>query len=333
MAAVLLDLAPGDEIVMPSYTFVSSANAFVLRGAVPVFVDIRPDTFNLDETLLADALTERTRAVVVMHYGGVSCAMDPILETAAAHGSVVIEDAAHALLATYEGRRLGGIGQLATLSFHETKNVICGEGGALLVNDARYADRARILLEKGTNRRAFEQGQVDKYTWVDVGSSYLPSEILAAFLQAQLEEAAAITRRRVAIWERYFAGFDELEALGLARRPVVPTGCHHNGHLFQLLLPSREVRDRLLRELAARNINATFHYVPLHDSPAGRRFGRAHGELPVTRAVSERIIRLPLWVDMPDATVDAVIEAVEDSLRRPGNRERRAPRTSRLDPA
>jgi dTDP-4-amino-4,6-dideoxygalactose transaminase len=312
MSALLADIRPGDEVIVPSFTFVTSASAFALRGAVPVFVDIRPDTLNLDETLLEAAITERTRAIVPIHYAGVASEMDPICELAGAHGITVIEDAAHGLLSRYRGRPLGGIGDLATFSFHETKNVICGEGGALVVNSPSFADRAHVLQEKGTNRRAFLVGQVDKYTWVDLGSSFAPSEILAAFLLAQLEEAERITASRLAIWQRYHDGFAELERQELVRRPVVPAHCEHNAHLFYLLCPDGATRDGLIGHLAQREINAVFHYVPLHRSPAGQRVGRASGSLPRTDDLAARLIRLPLWVGMTDDDVDRVVEEVAD---------------------
>lgn len=314
MAAILAEIEPGDEVIMPSFTFVTSANAFVLRGAVPVFVDVRPDTLNIDERLIEGAITERTRAIVPVHYAGVSCEMDTITEIARRHDLLVVEDAAHGLLSTYRGRPLGSIGEMATFSFHETKNVICGEGGALIIRDSRLVERAEIVQEKGTNRRQFFRGQTDKYTWVDIGSSYLPSEIAAAFLYAQLEEADAITARRVELWNLYHDAFGELEERGLARRPVVPDGCVHNAHLFYLLVPGAGGRDRLIEALKEREINAVFHYVPLHSSPAGLRYGRAHGELPVTDRESASLIRLPLWMGMADSDVERVVDAVHGIL-------------------
>jgi dTDP-4-amino-4,6-dideoxygalactose transaminase len=314
MAAILARLEPGDEVIMPSFTFVTTANAFVLRGAVPVFVDVRPDTLNIDERLIEGAITERTRAIVPVHYAGVACEMDAIMEIARRHDLLVIEDAAHGLLSTYRGRPLGSIGQMATFSFHETKNVICGEGGALIIGDGTLVERAEIVQEKGTNRSQFFRGEVDKYMWVDIGSSYLPSEIAAAFLFAQLEEADTITARRVELWAQYHEGFADLEARGLARRPVVPDGCVHNAHLFYLLVPGPGARDDLIAALKERNINAVFHYVPLHSSPAGREYGRAHGELPVTDRESRALIRLPLWMGMEDSDVERVVDAVQQIL-------------------
>lgn len=300
MAALLLDLAPGDEVIMPSYTFVSTANAFVLRGAIPVFVDIRPDTLNIDETLIETAITSRTKAICAVHYAGVGCEMDAIMAIAVRHDLRVIEDAAQGILSTYKGRPLGSIGQLGALSFHETKNVISGEGGALLINDERLVERAEILREKGTNRSKFFRGQVDKYTWVDIGSSYLPSEILAAFLAAQLEHADEITRRRLAIWGTYHAAFSDLEAQGRLRRPVVPPHCTHNAHMYYLLLPDLATRSAFIERLKQAGIGAVFHYIPLHSSSAGQRFARAATPMIVTDSMNERLVRLPLWLGIED---------------------------------
>ncbi|GAA4999727.1 dTDP-4-amino-4,6-dideoxygalactose transaminase [Pseudoluteimonas lycopersici] len=313
MSALLLDLEPGDEVIMPSFTFVSTANAFVLRGAVPVFVDIRPDTLNIDESLIEAAITPRTRAICVVHYAGVGCEMDAILAIAGKHGLAVVEDAAQGIFSTYRGKPLGSIGALGALSFHETKNVISGEGGALLVNDPALAERAEIIREKGTNRSKFFRGQVDKYTWVEVGSSYLPSEILAAFLAAQLDEAEDITRRRLAIWDRYHAWAAPLEARGLLRRPIVPAHCTHNAHMYYLLLPSLEQRTAFIDVLKQRGIGAVFHYIPLHSSPAGQRYGRSSGELPVTDSTSDRLVRLPLWVGLEEH-MDEVLDACNAAL-------------------
>lgn len=296
---------------MPSYTFVSTANAFVLRGGVPVFVDIRPDTLNLDERLIEAAITPRTRAIVAVHYAGVGCAMDEILEIARRHNLLVIEDAAQGMMASYQGRALGSIGHLGCLSFHETKNIISGEGGALLINDERFVERAEVIREKGTNRSQFFRGAVDKYTWVDIGSSYLPGELIAAFLSAQMEEAETITRARVAIWVRYHAAFAELERTGRVRRPVIPGDCSHNAHMYYLLTDSLATRSALINHLKAEEVHAVFHYVPLHSSPVGERLGRAVGCLPVTCDLSERLIRLPLWVGLnQDAAQERVIESV-----------------------
>ena len=313
MAAILADLRPGDEVIMPSYTFVSTANAFVLRGAVPVFVDIRPDTLNLDETLIEAAITPRTRAIVPVHYGGVGCAMEVIGDIAAQHGLLVIEDAAQGVMASHQGRPLGAIGHLGTLSFHETKNIIAGEGGALLINDPALAERAEIIREKGTNRSQFFRGQVDKYTWVDIGSSYLPGEIIAAFLWAQMEEADAITARRLAIWQRYHEAFEPLERAGRLRRPVVPAGCGHNAHLYYLLLRDLDDRTAFIEAMKAAGIHCVFHYVPLHSAPQGRLVGRAAGDLPVTSDLADRLVRLPLWLGMEEHS-ERIVQAAYETL-------------------
>jgi dTDP-4-amino-4,6-dideoxygalactose transaminase len=305
MCALLLELEAGDEVIMPSFTFVSTANAFVMRGATPVFVDIRADTLNIDEARIEAAITPRTKAVVVVHYAGVGCDMDAIAAVARRHGLVVIEDAAQGLLASYRGRPLGSIGDLAAISFHETKNIQCGEGGALVMNDARWAERAEILWEKGTDRSKFVRGQVDKYTWVDIGSSYLPGEITAAFLWPQLEAADAITAARLSLWQSYLTSCAELQAAGLAL-PVVPPECTHNAHLFRVLLPRQVPRGEVISALNRRGVNAVFHYVPLHSAPAGRRFGRTVGPMDVTDDCSARLVRLPLWVGM-DAEVPGTV--------------------------
>jgi dTDP-4-amino-4,6-dideoxygalactose transaminase len=295
MAAILFNLEAGDEVIMPSYTFVSTANAFVLRGAIPVFVDIRPDTLNIDETLIEAAITPRTKAICVVHYAGVGCEMDAILAIAEKHGLKVVEDAAQGINAFYKGRALGSFGQLSAFSFHETKNALSGEGGALLVNDQSLSDRAEIIREKGTNRSRFFRGQIDKYTWVDIGSSYLPSELTAAFLLAQLEDLEAITRRRLAIWDRYHAWAEPFERAGILRRPRMPGYCKHNGHMYYLLLRSLAHRQAFIAALKASDVMAVFHYVPLHSTPAGERFGRSNGPLQVTDDISDRLVRLPLW--------------------------------------
>ncbi len=310
MTALLANLQPGDEVIMPSYTFVSTANAFVLRGAVPVFVDIRPDTLNIDETLIEAAITGRTRAIVAVHYAGVGCEMDAILAIAARHGLLVIEDAAQAMMASYKGRPLGSIGDLGTLSFHETKNIISGEGGALLVNAERFAEQAEIIREKGTNRSQFFRGQVDKYTWVDLGSSYLPGEIIAAFLWAQMEEAERITRQRLTLWETYHQWFAEAEGSGKLRRPVIPRHCSHNAHMYYLLLPDLAQRTAFMERLEAAGIHTVFHYVPLHSSPAGQRLGRAHGDMQVTVSVSERLVRMPLWLGLESHQAEVIQQAL-----------------------
>ena len=309
MTAILLDLQPGDEVVMPSFTFVSTANAFALRGAVPVFVDIRPDTLNIDETRIEEAITERTRAVVVVHYGGVGCDMDAIEAIAARHGLPVIEDNAHGLGGSYRGRPLGSFGAMATQSFHSTKNVSCGEGGALVVNDHRFHDRAEIIREKGTNRSQFFRGMVDKYRWVDAGSSYLPSDILAAALTAQLEAFDQTQERRHQIWSAY-----DVELSGWARAqgittPSVPAECAHPAHVYQIQLPAPHDRKAFIDALAAEGITAPFHYIPLHSSPYGEHAGRTHG-CPVTEHVADRLVRLPLFAGLTDEDLTRVIEVV-----------------------
>ena len=311
MAAILAEIEPGDEVIMPSFTFVSTANAFVLRGGIPVFVDIRPDTLNLDETLLEQAITPKTRAIVPVHYAGVACDMDAIMRTAATHRLVVIEDAAQGMLAAHGGRPLGAIGTLGTLSFHETKNVTSGEGGALLVNDPALIERAEIIREKGTNRTEFVRGRVDKYTWVDIGSSYLPGELVSAFLLAQLEQAEAITAARREIWDAYHARLDRCERTGKIRRPVIPAACKHNAHMYYVVLPSADVRTRLIARLREFNIDAHFHYVPLHSAPAGRRYGRVAGSMTHTDQQSSRLLRLPLWVGLDLSIVERVAAEIE----------------------
>ena len=310
LCALLGDVGPGDEVILPSFTFVSTANAFVLRGAVPVFVDIEPETMNLDESLIEAAIGPRTRAICVVHYAGVGAAMDEILAIANGHGLPVFEDAAQALMATYRGRELGTLGALGALSFHETKNVSCGEGGALLVNDERYFARAEVLREKGTNRNAFFRGEVDKYTWIDVGSSFLPSDISAAFLWAQLEKAAEVTERRRNLWSRYYEAFADAERRELLIRPQRLPDRTHNAHMFYLLARSLSHRTKILQRTRARDIGCMFHYVPLHSSPAGQRFGRVGSPMTVTDSISDRLFRLPLWPDLTDAMLEEVVEVV-----------------------
>lgn len=306
MAAILCDLKPGDEVVMPSFTFVSTANAVALRGAVPVFVDIRPDTLNIDEKKIEAAITAKTKAITVVHYAGVACEMDSILALAKSRGLKVVEDAAQGLLATYKGKMLGTMGDFGCLSFHETKNIVSGEGGALFTRDAAAATRAEIVREKGTNRSQFFRGQVDKYTWTDLGSSYLPSDILAAVLLAQLERAKEINSQRVAIWNQYQDAFKHLEGKGVAR-PHVPTECRHNGHIYYLITRSLDERQALMMHLKENGIQAPFHYVPLHLSPAGRKLSRAFGSMKTTEESSDRLIRLPLFADLKESA--KVIEA------------------------
>lgn len=309
MAAILAEVGPGDEVIMPSYTFVSTANAFVLRGATPVFVDVREDTLTIDVEAVAAALTPRTKAVVPVHYAGVSCRMDELLRLTDG-STLVIEDAAQGLLASLDGRPLGTMGALGALSFHETKNVTCGEGGALIVNDPALMARAEVLREKGTDRSRFTRGQVDKYTWVDLGSSHALSELGAAFLAAQLEASGRLTARRVELWDRYHAAFAGLEREGLARRPVIPDSCTHNGHMYHLRLEDEGRRDALIAHLGDRGIGAVFHYVPLHSSPAGERYAKVCGSLGVTEAIAPRLVRLPLWPEMEDDDSTRVIAAV-----------------------
>ncbi|MBL0010845.1 MAG: dTDP-4-amino-4,6-dideoxygalactose transaminase [Nitrosomonas sp.] len=315
MAALLLNIQPGDEIIMPSYTFVSTANAFVLRGGVPVFVDIRQDTLNIDEHLIEGAITDRTKAIVPIHYAGVSCEMDTILEIAKRHKIKVVEDAAQGVMSTYKGRSLGSIGDFGAYSFHETKNVISGEGGCLLVNDSTLALLAEIIREKGTNRTQFFRGHVDKYTWQDIGSSFLPGELISAFLWAQLEEAEQITKQRLDIWDEYHKLLEPLENHGLLRRPIIPAHCQHNAHMYYVLLSEELQRDKILHRMKADGIGAIFHYIPLHSSPAGRKFGRASGELTNTDFCAEKIIRLPLWIGISKEQQKQIVSTLEDAIK------------------
>jgi len=312
MAAILFDVQPGDEVIMPSFTFVSTANAFVLRGAVPVFVDIRPETLTVDEEKIRQAVTPKTRVVVPVHYAGMPCAMDEIMETALARGLWVVEDAAQALLSTYKGKSLGTIGHLGCLSFHETKNIISGEGGGLLVNDPQFIERAEIIREKGTDRGSFSRGEVDKYTWVDIGSSFLPSEMVGAFLYAQLEQAEQIIAARRRIFDRYYHALRPLEEEGLVRLPLVGNESVCNGHLFYVITRSPEERTRMIQHLRKKGILAVFHYVPLHSSPAGMKYGRLAGDMSVTDDISSRLLRLPLYYEMRDEDVDRVIASVKE---------------------
>ena len=314
MAALLIDVQPGDEIIMPSYTFVSTANAFVLRGGVPVFVDIREDTLNIDERLIEQAITPRTKAIAPVHYAGVACEMDEIMEIAHRHNLRVVEDAAQGVMSQYKGRALGSIGDLAAYSFHETKNVISGEGGALLINNSEFALRAEIIREKGTDRSRFFRGEVDKYTWQEVGSSFLPGELIAAFLWAQLEEANRITQERLLSWEHYHILLQPLEEKGLLRRPIIPVDCNHNAHMYYILLAPDIDRQKVLDTLKSYEIASVFHYIPLHSSPAGKRYSRISGELNITNIQSERLIRLPLWVGLTifqqERVVDVLLNAI-----------------------
>ncbi len=311
MAALLLDIQPGDEVIVPDFAFVTTINAFVLRGARPVFADVRPDTLNLDETQLAQHITERTKAVVVLHYGGVGCEMDTVMGIAGRYGLPVIEDNAHGLFAKYRGRYLGTFGRMATQSFHETKNFQCGEGGALLINDPQYSERAEVIREKGTNRSRFFRGQVDKYTWVDIGSSYLPSDMLAAFLLAQLEAREIIQAKRQAIWERYDAALQDWAQSHGVQLPCIPAHCEQSYHLYYLLLPSLEVRQGLIAHLKEQSILSVFHYLPLHLSEMGQKFGGKADDCPVTVDISDRLLRLPFYNDLTEDDQALVIETIK----------------------
>lgn len=311
MAALLCDIGPGDEVIMPSFTFVSTANAFVLRGARPIFVDIREDTLNIDESAIEGVVSERTKVIVPVHYAGVACEMDRILDVARRHELRVIEDAAQGIGAKYRGRFLGTIGDIGAYSFHETKNLISGEGGAIVLNDEGLVERAEILREKGTNRSQFFRGEVDKYTWVDYGSSYLPSEVVSAFLYAQLEEVNKISQKRHAIFEYYQERLGPLAAKGLARLPFCPPEAQHNAHMFFLVLEDADTRSRLLTHLRESGIHAVFHYIPLHSSPMGQRYGYCAGDLPITESISERILRLPFFYELSRADQDEVILGIE----------------------
>lgn len=311
MAALLIDIQPGDEVIMPSYTFVSTANAFVLRGAKIVFVDIRPDTLNIDEKLIEAAITPKTKAIAPVHYAGVGCEMDTIMDIANRHCLFVIEDAAQGMMSSYKGRALGTIGHMAAYSFHETKNFTSGgEGGLLIINDERFIQRAEIIREKGTNRSQFFRGMVDKYSWVDVGSSYLPSEIQAAYLWGQLERAEQITQNRLATWNHYYADLSELAQKGLIELPTIPSDCQHNGHMFYMKVKDLDERTALLAHLKADDIYAVFHYIPLHSAPAGLRFSRFHGEDVFTTKESERLVRLPIWYGMDEPTREHIVKSV-----------------------
>lgn len=311
MSAILADIRLGDEVISPSFTFVSTVNAFVLRGAKIVFVDIRPDTLNIDEELIESAITEKTKAVVPVHYAGVSCEMDRIMEIAKKHDLYVIEDAAQGVMAKYKGKYLGAIGDFGCYSFHETKNYSMGEGGAILINDEKFIERAEIIREKGTNRSRFLRGQVDKYTWVDIGSSYLPSELNAAYLYAQLEVAEKINRARIDLWNIYFEGLKSLQEKGLIELPVIPGGCEHNAHMFYIKCKDIEERTKLIDYLKQKEIQTVFHYIPLHSSKAGLEYGRLHGDDRYTTKESERILRLPMYYGLREEDVGRVTEEIE----------------------
>ena len=314
MAAILADIQPGDEVIMPSYTFVSTANAFVLRGGIPVFVDIRPDTLNIDESLIEQAITPKTKAIVAVHYAGVGCEMDSIMAIGKKHNLIVIEDAAQGIMSTYKGKALGAIGHLGCYSFHETKNVISGEGGALLINDDRFVERAEIIREKGTNRSRFFRGQVDKYTWCDIGSSFLPGELTAAFLWAQFQEASEITQQRMDIWSRYHSALAHLEEKGYLRRPILSENCQQNAHMYYVIISPQLDRKHILDEFKRNDIGAVFHYVPLHSSPAGQKFGKTSSELNFTNSLSEQLIRLPMWVGLTELEQELVVEVLAKSV-------------------
>lgn len=312
MTALLMDIKPGDEVIMPSYTFVSTADAFVLRGAKIIFVDIRPDTMNIDEKLIEDAVTEKTKAIVPVHYAGVSCEMDIIMDIAQRHGLYVVEDAAQGVMSTYKGQALGTIGDFGCYSFHETKNYSMGEGGALLIHDKKHIELAEIIREKGTNRSKFFRGQIDKYTWVDAGSSYLPSELNAAYLWAQLEIADIINQSRIAGWNRYYTGLTPLWEEGLIELPVIPKHCQHNAHMFYIKVKDIEERTKLIAYLKENGILAVFHYIPLHTAPAGQKYGKFFGRDNYTTAESERLLRLPLYYGIEDEKVEKVINTIKN---------------------
>lgn len=310
MAAILSDIQPGDEVILPSYTFVSTANAFVLRGASLVFVDIRPDTMNIDEQLIEAAITKKTKVIVVVHYAGVACEMDTIINIAIKHNLLVVEDAAQALTSKYKNRPLGTIGHFGCFSFHETKNYTCGEGGALIVNNERYIERAEIIREKGTDRSKFFRGEIDKYTWIDIGSSYLPSELNAAYLLPQLERSEEILRQRIELWDYYYMQLLPLREKGLIELPSVPLDCKHNAHMFYIKVNGLAERTNLIQYLAKNNVHSVFHYIPLHSSPAGVKYGRFFGEDKYTTSESERILRLPIYYELDKKTIDFIVSVV-----------------------
>ena len=312
MMAILADIGPGDEVIMPSYTFVSTANAFVLRGAIPVFIDIRSDTLNLDEGLIEKAITSKTKAIVPVHYAGVACEMNAINQIARNNHLLVLEDAAQGVMSTYKGRSLGALGHLGAYSFHETKNIICGEGGALTINDERFLERAEIIREKGTNRSKFFRGDVDKYSWVDVGSSYLPGEISAAFLMAQLDKARQITDERLRLWNHYHEALQELEDDGYIVRPTIPEDCEHNAHMYYILVKDLGIRTLFIDFLRQKKIMAVFHYVPLHTSEAGRKFSKVSGNLSITENIADRLIRLPLYCDLTQDQIQKIVTSVKE---------------------
>lgn len=311
MMAILLDAKAGDEVIMPSFTFVSTANAFVLRGLVPVFVDIRPDTLNLDEEKVEAAITEKTRAIVPVHYAGVGCNMDRLREIAKKHNLYLFEDAAQGFGSKYKNQPLGTIGDLGTYSFHETKNIISGEGGCLIINNEKFMERAEIIREKGTNRSKFFRGQVDKYTWVDVGASYLPSDMIAAYLYAQLLNSKEINRKRMDVWNRYNNFFEKYEQQGQIRRPIIPDDCVHNAHMYYILFNDLATRTKFISYLKENNVSSVFHYIPLHSSPAGIKYGRTHGDMAITDKVSDTLVRLPLFYELSEDNINYIFEVIQ----------------------
>ena len=316
MQALLADVGDGDEIIMPSFTFVSTANAYVLRGAIPVFVDVCENTCNINPDLIEQAISPKTKAIVPVHYAGVGCEMDKIADIAKRYNLLVLEDAAQAFGAMYKGHALGTIGNLGAISFHETKNIMCGEGGALFINDEKYGERAEILWEKGTNRSKFFRGQVDKYTWVDIGSSYLPSDLLAAYLYSSLEMADKVRQKRLLLWNVYYKAFEQYEKKGVLRRPFVPDECQHNAHIFYLRFNELKTRTDFINHLKSKGITAVFHYIPLHSSPAGKKFGKAVGSMKHTDTISETMVRLPIFYDLDDKTQQFIIETSYEFLER-----------------
>lgn len=312
MAAILLDIQAGDEIIMPSYTFVSTANAFVLMGGVPVFVDIRPDTLNIDENLIETAITDKTKAICVVHYAGVSCEMDKIIEIAKKYNLYIVEDAAQALSSTYKSKQLGTIGDLACFSFHETKNVISGEGGALVINNEKFIERAEIIREKGTNRSKFFRGQVDKYTWVDIGSSFLPSDMIAAFLYSQLENMDKINEKRLWIWYKYDEFFKQYD--NIIRRPIIPDDCKHNAHMYYVLFKNLDIRTKFIDFMKQNQICTVFHYIPLHSSPAGMKYCKTVGKMDVTNNASDTLVRLPMFYELDDNMLSDIFDKINKFL-------------------
>lgn len=309
MAAILMDLKPGDEVIMPSYTFVSTASAFVLRGAIPVFVDVRPDTCNIDEKLIEAAITDKTKGIVCVHYAGVSCEMDTIMDIAKRHNLIVVEDAAQAFGSFYKGKPCGTIGDVGCYSFHETKNVICGEGGALIINNDKFTERAEIIREKGTNRTKFFRGEIDKYTWVDLGSSYLPSDMIAAFLYSQLENMDKINNKRLILWDKYDEFFKKYD--GIIKRQFIPADCKHNAHMYYIRFKDLDTRSAFIQHMKQNEIGTVFHYIPLHSSPAGQKFCKTFGDLNNTDTVSDTLVRLPMFYELDDKSFDAVIACAE----------------------